>query len=176
MVRRRRRATRRKGTRTALKRVAGRATGASRRVVVALESRRMNYAELVELYFARSNALQWYWTVYVVVIGGLLAFSSLRQRPDVVTAVLVTVLYACFAYKNLGAIRDVTMERFAILSLIKEASPGATAQPAAAVDARRLRDVLEPTLNPPAYPGVRNFHVACDVLTVAALWAMEWRR
>ena len=27
-----------------------------------------------------------------------------------------------------------------------------------------------------AWEGVRNFHVACDVLTVAALWAMEWRR
>ena len=158
-----------------LKGVAGRTAGAGGRVVVALESRGMNYADLVELYFARSNALQWYWTVYVVVIGGLLAFSSLRQRPDVVTAVLVTVLYACFAYKNLGAIRDVTMERFAILSLIKEAPP-AQADAPAGTDPRRVRDVLEPTLNPPDYPGVRNFHVACDVLTVAALWAMEWRR
>jgi hypothetical protein len=135
----------------------------------------MSYAELVGLYFARSNALQWYWTVYVVVIGGLLAFSSLRQRPDVVTAVLVTVLYASFAYKNLGAIRDVTMERFAILNLIRETPPGAAVEPGTAAMAR-LRDVLEPTLNPPDYPGVRNFHVACDVLTVAALWAMEWRR
>ena len=147
----------------------------SMRGAISLESHPMTYAELVELYFARSNAQQWYWTVYVVVIGGLLAFSSLRQRPDVVTAVLVTVLYACFAYKNLGAIRDVTMERFAILSLIKEAPP-AQADAPAGMDLRRVRDALEPTLNPPDYPGVRNFHVACDVLTVAALWAMEWRR
>ena len=57
----------------------------------------MSCGQLIELYFSRSNALQWYWTVYVAVIGGLLAFSSLRQRPDRITGVLVTVLYVCFA-------------------------------------------------------------------------------
>ena len=35
----------------------------------------MSYSELIQLYFERSTALQWYWTIYVVVIGGLLAFS-----------------------------------------------------------------------------------------------------
>jgi hypothetical protein len=130
----------------------------------------VSYGELIQLYFNRSNALQWYWTVYVIVIGGLLAFSSLRQRPDLVTALLVTVLYACFAYKNLGAIRDVTFERYAILDAIKQApNPGEGT----------ARATIEPTLNPPAYGGaggVRNFHVACDLLTIAALWAMELRR
>jgi hypothetical protein len=132
----------------------------------------MRYADLIELYFNRSNALQWYWTVYVVVIGGLLAFSSLRQRPDVITAVLVSVLYLCFAYKNLGAIGDVTMERYAVLAAIKEFTPSVNEAP----DMRGTRTHLEPTLRPPEWPGVRNFHIACDVLTVAALWAMEWRR
>src|SRR5437868_12904594 len=83
----------------------------------------MSYGELIRLYFERSNALQWYWTIYVVVIGGLLAFSSLRQRPDVRTAVLVSVLYCFFAYKNLGAIKDVSMQRFAILDTIKMFTP-----------------------------------------------------
>ena len=53
-------------------------------------------------------------TIYVVIVGGLLAFSSLQQRPDLATANLVTVLYVLFAYKNLGAIEDVTHERIAI--------------------------------------------------------------
>jgi hypothetical protein len=139
----------------------------------------MSYAELVELYFSRSNALQWYWTVYVVVIGGLLAFSSLRQRPDRITGVLVTVLYVCFAYKNLGAIRDVTYERYALLDLLKAAPQLDSASPSAGAELVRVRDTILPTLNPPPYEGlggVRNFHVACDVLTVAALWAMELRR
>src|SRR2546423_12117801 len=101
----------------------------------------MRYADLVRLYFDRSNALQWYWTIYVIVIGGLLAFSSLRQRKDTFTAVLVTVLYAFFAYKNLGAIHDVSMERFAILAAMKE-SPPATGT-AEGLETKRLRDLLE---------------------------------
>ena len=132
----------------------------------------MQYGELIRLYFDRSTALQWYWTVYVVVIGGLLAFSSLRQRPDLVTAVLVTVLYCFFAYKNVGAIRDVTGERHAVLAALKEFQPGGSDAAAVA----RQRQLIEPTLVAPPYPGIRNFHVASDVLTVAALWAMEWRR
>jgi hypothetical protein len=135
----------------------------------------MTYDQLVQLYFSRANALQWYWTLYVVIIGGLLAFSSLRQRKDAITAILVTVLYAGFAYKNLGAIRDVTGERFAILSAMKSIAPGGTPPPNS-VDVERMRELLEPTLNPTTYEDARNFHVACDVLTIAALWAMELRR
>jgi hypothetical protein len=136
------------------------------------QDRYMSYGELIALYFNRSNALQWYWTIYVVVIGGLLAFSSLRQRPDRITGILVTILYLCFAYKNLGAIHDVTFERYAILAAIKDVSSTNT-------DIVRVRDRLEPELKPPAYDGpggVRNFHIACDVLTVLALWGMELRR
>ena len=132
----------------------------------------MSYGELIRLYFERSNALQWYWTLYVVVIGGLLAFSSLRQRPDLLTAVLVTVLYCFFAYKNLGAIRDVTMQRLAVVALIRETpavAPAATQRPQAL-------ESLQNTLVAPDYAGVRNFHIASDLLTIAAVWAMEWRR
>src|SRR5665213_2674804 len=68
----------------------------------------MRYSDLIQLYFERSTALQWYWTLYVVVIGGLLAFSSLRVRQDPHTAALVTVLFCLFAYKNLGSIHDTT--------------------------------------------------------------------
>jgi hypothetical protein len=128
----------------------------------------MRYGELLNLYFARSNALQWYWTLYVVVIGGLLAFSSLRQRRDRITGILVTVLYVFFAYKNLGAIEDVTRERKAILDAMKTTLLASSEQ--------AQRELIEPTLRPTDVPGVRRFHVASDVLTVAALWAMELRR
>ncbi|MEX1095277.1 MAG: hypothetical protein WED34_04470 [Planctomycetales bacterium] len=129
----------------------------------------MTYAELLDLYFDRSNALQWYWTVYVVVLGGLLAFSSLRQGKDILTTVLVSVLYAAFAYKNLGAIRDVTEQRFAILEALRESAN-------ADVDVKPVRERIEPTLVGPADVDIRNFHVACDALTIATLWAMEFRR
>src|SRR5262249_25407828 len=132
----------------------------------------MSYSELVQAFFERSVALQWYWTVYVLVIGGVLGFSTFRQRPETVTVVLVTVLYACFAYKNLGAIEHTLLERQAILAAIKE-YPGSGPN---GEDVKRVRAVLEPTM-PLADPvGVRYFHLACDLMTVVVLWAKEWRR
>src|SRR2546430_12355164 len=100
----------------------------------------MNYHELIQAYFERSVALQWYWTVYVLVIGGVLGFSTFRQRPELVTTVLVTILYAAFAYKNLGAIEATAEEREAILSAIK-AYPASGPNEA---DIKRVRDQLEP--------------------------------
>ncbi len=50
----------------------------------------MKYDELIQLYFERSNALQGYWTLYVVIVGGMLAFSSLRKLPAAVTTLVVT--------------------------------------------------------------------------------------
>ncbi|MDB5319694.1 MAG: hypothetical protein JWN40_1325 [Phycisphaerales bacterium] len=136
----------------------------------------MKYADLVQLYFERSNALQWYWTIYVIVVGGLLAFSSLRQRPDLLTAILVTLLFAFFAYKNLGAIRDVTMQRTAVVSLIRQTPTQTTSAAGDTVELTHLRQLLEPTLITPDYEGIRNFHIASDLLTIAAFCAMEWRR
>ncbi len=131
----------------------------------------MRYGELIQLYFERSNSLQAYWTLYVVIIGGLLAFSSLRKQRDFVTTALVTVLFTFFAYKNLGAIHDVTLQRFATLDAIKQAS-----SPGSDTPDTKVREALESTLKPPAYDGVRNFHIASDVLTIVALWSIERRR
>ena len=125
----------------------------------------MSITDLIHLYFERSGALQNYWTLYVVIIGGLLAFSSLRQRPSMVTTLLIAVLYCCFAFKNLGAIRDTTFQRMATLELIK-ANP--TQDPAVSK--------LLPTMDVPNYEGVRKFHVTCDLLTVVTLFAFEIRR
>src|SRR5436305_3283432 len=132
----------------------------------------MSYGDLVRLYFERSTSLQWYWTIYVLVIGGVLAFSSLRQRGDVLRTFLICILYVFFAYKNLGAIHDVTEQRLAVIQLIKAAHPTG----ADAAENQRLREALEPTLVSPEYEGIRNFHAATDVLTVLMLWTMEKRR
>lgn len=132
----------------------------------------MNYSELLQLYFDRSIALQWYWTIYVIIVGGLLAFSSVRKRKDLVTTVLLTVLYACFAYKNLGAIEDTTLERAAILSSLRQYMPTGPAD----LNVQGLRARLEPALAPTTRDEARYFHIATDLLTIAAFWAMEWRR
>ena len=126
----------------------------------------MNLPELTQLYFERSNALQSLWTLYVVIIGGLLAFSSLRQRPDVLTTVLVAGLFLIFAARNLGGIRDATFQRLAVREAIGRAEAAAPSGQAG----------LTATLTPPTYAEGRNVHVVTDLLVVVTLGAIEFRR
>ncbi len=132
----------------------------------------MNYNELIQLYFDRSTAMQNYWNLYVLVVGGILAFSSLRKQHAAVTTLLVCILFALFAYNNLGAMKDCTAQRFAVLDSIRQfdANGGATTNP------RAVRDRLEPTLTPATWSSVKVTHLTSDVLTIAALIAMELRR
>ncbi|MDQ6926975.1 MAG: hypothetical protein M3154_12175 [Candidatus Eremiobacteraeota bacterium] len=127
----------------------------------------MRYGELIQLYFERSNALQAYWTLYVVIVGGLLAFSSIRKHAAPLTTAIVTLLFALFAFKNLDAIHDVTLQRDAALRVITQADAG---------DLQARRDVIERTLVPASWGGAAATHIVSDVLTIAALWAMELRR
>src|SRR5262249_11739136 len=128
----------------------------------------MNYSELVQAYFERTTALQWYWTVYILVIGGVIGFSTFRQQKELATTMLVTALYGCFAYKNLDAIESTTVERNAILATLK-------GHPASA-DVTPVRERLEPTLTGPEYTSYTWFHIACDLMTVAVVWVKEWHR
>jgi hypothetical protein len=132
----------------------------------------MNYNELIQLYFDRSNAMQGYWNLYVLIVGGILAFSSLRKQSAAITTALVCLLFALFAYKNLDAMKDVTAQRFALLDAIRQfdAGGGATTNP------KPVRELLEPTLTPATYASVRMTHVTSDILTIVALIAMELRR
>jgi hypothetical protein len=132
----------------------------------------MNYNELIQLYFERSNAMQQYWNLYVVIVGGVLAFSSLRKQPAAITTALVCILFGLFAYENLDAMKDTTAQRFATLEAIKQFDSGA----AAAAAPKQMRDLLEPTLTPATFGSVKVTHVISDLLTIAALWAMELRR
>ena len=133
----------------------------------------MDYGELIQVYFERSVALQWYWTIYILVIGGVLAFSTFRVRPELATTILVMLLYVGFAWKNLGAIEATAVERGAVLSLINDYEPGGApnADYIVAVQAR-----LKPAMPRYDIAGARNFHIACDVLTVLLLWVKEFLR
>src|SRR5215472_6775971 len=116
----------------------------------------MNYNDLIQLYFERSNAMQQYWNLYVIIVGGVLAFSSLRKQPAAITTALVCILFALFAYENLGAMHDTTAQRFATLDAIKQFDSGAAA---AAAPSKQVRELLEPTLKPATYNSVRTTHV-----------------
>lgn len=130
----------------------------------------MPYNELIQLYFERSNALQAYWTLYVVVVGGLLAFSSMRRHPAPLTTLIVSLLFGVFAYENVDAIATVSVQRHATLALIKQI------EPAAAPGVAAVRQVLEPTLTPASETASRRTHLIGDVLTLLAIWAMEFAR
>jgi hypothetical protein len=129
----------------------------------------MNYHDLIELYFDRSTAAQNFWNLYVLVVGGLLAFSSVRKNPAAITTALVCLLFALFAYENLGALHAATDQRVALLQALKEFKAEETA-------VGRTRQLLEPTLAPATWPSVRRTHLTSDVLTILALVAMELRR
>ena len=130
----------------------------------------MKYDELIQLYFERSNALQGYWTLYVVIVGGVLAFSSLRKQSAAVTTLIVSILFGLFAYENMDAVLTVTRQRHATLAAIKQADSNAAAE------IKPLRDLLEPTLTPAPESSTKRTHLVSDILTILGLWAMEFRR
>src|SRR5213592_1279248 len=132
----------------------------------------MNYNELIQLYFERANAMQAYWNLYVIIVGGLLAFSSMRKQPAAITTAIVSILFALFAYKNLDAMYDTTAQRFATIQPIKQFESAGSIAPTS----KSIRDLIEPTLTPATYGSVRATHVTSDILTIAALLAMEFRR
>lgn len=131
----------------------------------------MKYSDLIQIYFERCNALETFWTIYVTVVGALLAFCATRERIGIWTMSILTVAFCLFAAANLGGMQDVTIERLA-------AKQAVLAFPTPKDDDERIslakvRPIIEPTLNPPSYTGlqgVRTFHIACDSLTILALW------
>ncbi len=122
----------------------------------------MTYDDLVRLYCERSLALQSLWVMHVAVIGGLLLLASLGKVRGFLATVLLTLLFGLLAFYNLEAIRDVTVQRFAVLDGLRQSIP--------------VGDCLAPALVPPAYARVRGLHLASDLLAVVLFWAMERRR
>ena len=131
----------------------------------------MKYTDLIQLYFERTTALQNYWTLYVVIVGGLLAFSSLRKQPAAITTLIVSLLFGLFAYENLDAIKATAIQRHAALAAIKQSDAGSTAP-----EIKPVRELLEPTLNPAPVSSTQATHLIGDVLTIIGLWVMELRR
>src|SRR6187401_3465209 len=128
----------------------------------------MNYSELIQLYFERSNALQSYWTLYVVIVGGLLAFSSLRKHPAPLTTLIVSILFLLFAYENHDAIQIATKQRLATFEAVKQ-----TDTSAAGDGSKAVRELIDPTLKPATTGSAQMTHLISDLLAVAGLWVME---
>jgi hypothetical protein len=115
--------------------------------------------------------MQNFWNLYVLVVGGVLAFASMRKQPAAITTLIVCILFALFAYENFGALHDVTAQRYALLQSVKDFAP-----PDGSAAVTGTRQLLEPTLTPATWASVKRTHVTSDILTIAALVAMEFRR
>src|ERR1700686_5450045 len=131
----------------------------------------MKYNDLIQLYFERTTALQNYWTLYVVIVGGLLAFSSLRKQPAALTTLIVSILFGLFASENLDAIKATATQRHATLAAIKQSDAGSTAP-----EIKPFPDLLEPTLNPASLSSPQTTHLISDIFTLVWLWVMELSR
>lgn len=137
----------------------------------------MEYNELIELFFERSNALQTFWTIYITVVGALLAFCATRERLGLWTMGILTVGFGLFAAANLDAMHDVTIQRLAAEEAIRKYPVPKDDEKRRALDS--VRKTIEDSLTPPKYgglKGVRTFHLTCDVLTLSALWTISYRR
>lgn len=136
----------------------------------------MTYNELLQAFFERSNALEALWTIYVTVVGALLAFCATRQRLGLWTMAVITVAFSLFAAGNLSGLRDVTLQRVALNAAIVHYDPPPDTKVTNVVELRKL---VTPTLDPTPFLRVRGicaYHITFDVLTLVALWITAYRR
>ena len=129
----------------------------------------MPLPDLIRQYFERATAIQNYWTVYILVIGGILAFSTFRPNRNLAKTLVLSLLYLCFAYRNCGAIVETIHQRDNFREAILKG------QISGAADGQNITHVVN-TLTGTSPQGAINFHILCDALTLAAIWSMELRR
>jgi hypothetical protein len=141
-----------------------------------VEASSMTYNELLQAFFGRSDALQTLWTIYVTVVGALLAFCATRESLGLRTMAAITLTFCLFSAGNLSGMHDVTLQRIALKAAIVSYQSPKEPNP---TEVSGLRHLIEPTLSPPPFWGPRGvftFHIAFDVLTVAVLWITAYRR
>lgn len=132
----------------------------------------MTFKDIVSQLLERGNAMQTFWGFYITVSLGLIAFMSsakLGERLWQVASIL-TIAFVAFAAANCGGMTDVARQRQFFYDLLPKAAQSdinAHLLFDAAVVAS-LRDVTKP----PTPHSVRNFHIAADLLVVAAMWIL----
>jgi hypothetical protein len=118
--------------------------------------------KLLELVFARADALNGFWNLYIAVALGVLGLMAsgkpfTEARP---IKLLLTVAFAAFAYSNYDVIRATNFQRTELLSLLNGSLYYAAASHAA----------------PPATWKLNVFHGALDLLVLLVVWLVPWHR
>ncbi len=120
----------------------------------------MNFKDLVTLYFERTNAMQYLWSIYITIVLGLMGFVG-TAKPRLAIIFLMLIAFFGFAYVNCGALRSVTNQRNVVANLIRSENKSDTDP-----DVRRQ---ISSTLDPPSVLDVTVFHVIGDLLVISAV-------
>lgn len=118
--------------------------------------------KILELVFARADALNGYWNLYIAVSLGLLGVMASGKpftevRP---IKVLLTLAFIGFACSNIDVLDSTNEQRRQLLLLLKNSSysPAATAA------------------GPPERWQLWMFHLTLDALIVLLVWFVPWHK
>ncbi|MBZ5521627.1 MAG: hypothetical protein LAP21_05150 [Acidobacteriia bacterium] len=123
----------------------------------------MEDKEALTLFFERSNAMQTYWSYYITVVLGVLAFFGAGSPRSVTTAGLISVTFLGFARANYQGMTDVARQRVEVCKYLIKPEYNCSKLPCT------IKSPLPITLNPPAVNAVKAFHIVVDVLTIGAI-------
>lgn len=131
----------------------------------------MDFKDLVNLYFERSNALQTYWSFYISIVLALLAFfgSLKRSRHNLLLTVFLSISFIVCAAMNLSALWDVTEARLAVKQLILTRTFSPPLDP-------EVLNAMRGVLKPATLGWVVGTHLSGDILTLAGIWYLALRK
>jgi len=118
--------------------------------------------KVLELVFARADALNGYWNLYIAVTLGLIGLmASAKPFTEKMTIkILLSIAFAAFAYSNVDVLDATNEQRRQLLLLLKDSVYLPAALPA----------------GPPERYLLWLFHIAMDVLTLLAIWLVPWHQ
>ncbi|WP_417069781.1 hypothetical protein [Niveibacterium terrae] len=118
--------------------------------------------KLLALIFARADALNFYWNLYLALVLGLLGLMASGKpfTARVSIKLLLSVGFIGVALSNLGVIDAIDEQRRQLLILLGDC-------PAQAVASAAM---------PPERWRVGAFHLGLDVLVLICIWFVPWHR
>ena len=97
-----------------------------------------------------------------MIVGGLRLLIA-SQAAGCSATLVVSILFALFQHENLDAIRQTSVQRLPRWMLSSRQSEN-----------KQVREISRTNLTPASLGSVRTTHLTSDLLTIAALWAMNY--
>lgn len=129
----------------------------------------LSLQQTLEFVFARADAMQTFWNLYIVVVTAILGFlgsSKLAWRTHIVPTVL-TIGFLLFAASNFWALDSARRQREGLI-----AHAETQLVPNEGADLGRVLGAVAP----PSESLLRLFHAALDLAVLAAIWLIPFVR